>query len=89
VTDQPPTRTEAQGAYRACPTFPEIAEDARRLRAGSVDGYVTRRINHREGDVTGNEIDRWTEQGGRRWDRENPALSALLGYLDRIPEVSQ
>lgn len=48
------------------------------IRANWVDAYVTRRVNHREGDCTTAEIEAWENEGYRQWRGYYPALNSLF-----------
>lgn len=52
----------------------ELAE----IRSGFVDAYVTRRIDHREGDCSNEEIATWEAQAFAMWRNQHPALSELF-----------
>jgi hypothetical protein len=48
------------------------------IRAAFVDAYTQRRIDHREGDCTDEQIHAWENQAFEIWRRDHPALSELF-----------
>lgn len=48
------------------------------IRSIWVDTYVERRLNHREGDATVEQIVEWEAEGYRRWRGYYPALNSLF-----------
>lgn len=55
-----------------------LRSEVGRLRARDVDRYVTQRIDHRQGDVTTEQVEAWEREGYRRWRENWPALNSLL-----------
>lgn len=48
------------------------------IRSEFVDDYVTRRIDHREGDCTTEQVRGWEDEAYAMWRDRHPALSSLL-----------
>jgi hypothetical protein len=60
------------------------------IRACFVDAYVQRRINHREGDCTTDQIVGWENQAYAMWRHDHPALSEMLpSHLPANAEVAR
>ena len=55
-----------------------ILEEVSQIRAEWVSGYVTRRIDHRDGDATNEQISQWEKDAYRIWREKHPALSEFL-----------
>lgn len=45
-----------------------------------IDRYIERRSNHRDYDVSNDQIDAWTAEAVAQWRELYPALSALWAY---------
>lgn len=69
--------TTAQNDERVF-TDKDRAIEVAHLRASMVERAVERQINHRDGNVTSTEIDRWQNEEYRKWRERWPALNSLL-----------
>lgn len=56
----------------------EIASEIGAIKERQVDAYVQHRVNHRDGDVDGEQIVTWNEAAAHAWDVLYPALSDVL-----------
>jgi hypothetical protein len=55
-----------------------VLEEVSKVRADFVRGYVNRRIDHRDGDATTEQITEWENAAYVMWRERFPALSEFL-----------
>ena len=55
-----------------------ILEEVSRIRSEFVNGYVSSRIDRREGDATDEQIEDWGNEAYRIWRSAYPALSEFF-----------
>lgn len=80
MTSDEQSAEEAESGLDASALVRDVVE----FRTTYVNGYVERRINHREGDFTDEQYEHWWREAHETWRRQYPAFAGLLPSV--LPE---